>query len=179
LRFERRPRGEGGARHFADAASFAAVLPEHDDYLRGIVWAVVRDRHAIDDIMQSAYEKAYRSIATFDGRSSLRTWLHSICYRTAIDHLRYETRRRHGSLSSVGSEPRSDTHTETSDEVVSAMEAADVLARLEPEQRALLYLTAGLGYSYDEVAEIVGMPRGTVASQVSRAKDRLRKGTAS
>ena len=139
----------GDQHRFPDAASFASVLPQHDDYLRGIVWAVVRDPDVLDDVMQSAYEKAYRSIATFDGRSSLRTWLHSICYRTAIDHLRYESRRKHGSLESVAAEPLSLAHAEKSDEVVNGMEAADVLSRLDPEQRALLYLTAGLGYSYN------------------------------
>ena len=161
---------------FADAESFAEILPEHDDYLRGVVWAVVRDPDVIDDIMQATYEKAYRSVGGFDGRSSLRTWLHTICYRTAIDHIRHELRQHRVSLDVAATEAIDPRQRSMSDDVDKRLVAIDVLARLDPEHRALLYFTAGLGYSYDEVAEIVGMSRGTVASKVSRAKDRLRKG---
>ncbi|MEM7338538.1 MAG: RNA polymerase sigma factor [Actinomycetota bacterium] len=166
----------GGRIRAGDARSFAAMLPEHDDYLRGLAWAVVRDPNAIDDIMQTTYEQAYRARDSFDGRSSLRSWLHTICYRTAIDHIRYESRRRTVGLDHDAAERLPASQPSITAEIVIDAEAVDVLSRVDPEQRALLYFTAGLGYSYDEVAEIVGMQRGTVASKVSRAKERLRKG---
>ncbi|MEM7275500.1 MAG: RNA polymerase sigma factor [Actinomycetota bacterium] len=165
------------------AAGFVASLFDHDDYLRGLVWAVVRDSNVVDDIMQLSYERAYRSIDRFDGRSSLRSWLHTICYRTAIDHIRHESRRPKVSLEVVGVDPpvAGDGAAvadggRLDDGVLDGMEAVDLLGRLDPEQRGLLYFTAALGYSYDEVAEISGLSRGTVASKVSRAKDRLRTG---
>ncbi|MEM8924960.1 MAG: RNA polymerase sigma factor [Actinomycetota bacterium] len=164
---------------FTDAASFVAALREHDDYLRGLVQAVVRDRDAVDDVMQAAYERAYRALDGFDGRSALRTWLHTICYRTAVDHIRYESSRPADSLDAAVSPPPSATRASISGEIMVDLEAIDLLARLDPEQRMLLYLTAGLGHSYDDVAELVGMQRGTVASKVSRAKERLRKGVTS
>ncbi len=159
--------------------SFMAALPEHDDYLRGLVWSVVRDPNVIDDVMQTAYERAYRALGRFDGRSSFRTWLHTICYRTAVDHIRYQASRRSVSLDGLSDGSAASVTESITDEIVLGLEAGDLLARLDPEQRALLYYTAALGYSYDEVAEITGLSRGTVASRVSRAKARVRNGRSS
>lgn len=151
-----------------DACSFGQLLRIHNDDLRGVVWSVLRDQHDVDDAMQAAYEKAFRAIGDFSGRSTLKTWLHSICYRTAVDIMRYESRRVHervGDMAACGSVDVAETR----------IEAAAVLDSLIPEQRAVLYLTAALGYTFDEVSEITGINRGTVASRVSRAKQRLRK----
>ncbi len=137
-----------------------------------MVWAVLRDGHATDDVMQAAYEKAFRSIAGFGGDSSLKTWLHSICYGCAIDHIRYEGRRRHTPLDLLA-----DTAgpSSTSDDALAHMTLADALDRLDPETRALLMMTTALGFSFDETAEVTGLARGTVASRVGRARDLLRK----
>ena len=161
---------------FTDAATFVAAVQEHDDYLRGVVRAVIRNPDVVDDVMQAAYERAYRAIDRFDGRSALRTWLHTICYRTAIDHIRYSSSRPAVSLDAVANPQSVAAQASISGEVIVDLEAADLLARLDPEQRMLLYLTAVVGYSYDDVAEQLGMRRGTVASKVSRAKEILRKG---
>lgn len=159
-----------------DVDRFVAALREHDGYLRGLVWAVVRDSDVIDDVMQAAYEQAYRSLGTFDGRSSMRTWLHTISYRRAVDHVRYESRRRTVPLDDNAAAGLRSTAAAIADHRLAAMEVVSLLDRLDSNERALLYLTAGLGYGYDEVAAIVDLPRGTVASRVSRAKDKLRKG---
>lgn len=57
------------------------------------------------------------------------------------------------------------------------MELGDVVAEFDPEQRALLMLTAGCGYSSDETADIVGMRRGMVASKANRARNKSREVT--
>ena len=155
-----------------DPVAFGAVLRQHDAALRGVVWSVVRKAASLDDVMQDAYERAFAAIDTFEGRSTLKTWLHSICYRTAIDHVRYEGRRRHEVLHLVADTAASDS---TSGSALDAIALAEALERLDSEQRALIMLTAGLGYSYDETAEIVGLARGTVASRVSRARSQLRE----
>ena len=155
-----------------DAAAFGRVLRAHDADLRGVVWSVLRDRHATDDVLQVAYEKAFRALGGFAGDSTMKTWLHSICVRAALDHLRYERRRRHQPLETLAADASS---ASTSDEALANLQLDEMLERLDPETRALLMLTVGLGYSYDETAEIVGMERGTVASRVARARERLRK----
>lgn len=156
-----------------DAQSFGAFIREHDHQLRGVAWAVVRNAHATDDVMQAAYEKAFKALPDFDGRSAMTTWLHSIVYRTALDHVRYEGRRRHDDVDSLRNQsgPRSDAATVGLDR----MELAAVLDQLAPQERAAVMLVAGQGYSYDEAAEILGEARGTVAARVSRARGKLER----
>jgi RNA polymerase sigma-70 factor (ECF subfamily) len=154
------------------AAAFGRLIRHYDHDLRGVVWAVVRNADETDDVMQVAYEKAFRSIGSFGGRSSLKTWLHSICYRAALDHVRYEGRRRHrdvdGMVDLAG--------TRLTDDVAIAHNELDAaMAALDQDRRAVLMLTAVLGYTFDEVAEITGTPRGTVASRAGRAREQLRK----
>lgn len=155
-----------------DASAFGALIRRHDADLRGVVWSVVRSADATDDVMQAAYEKAFRSIARFDRRSTMRTWLHSICYRAAVDYVRYESRRRHQGLDAVQAIPAAE-----SPDVVATdrQELAALMEELEPDLRAMLMLTAGLGYSFDETAAIIGRPRGTVASKVGRLRTRIER----
>lgn len=153
-----------------DPKAFGALIRQYDDRLRGVAWAVVRDPHRTDDVMQSAYEKAFRSIRRFDGRSSISTWLHSIVYRTAIDSTRYEGRRRHDDIDEM---PAVASPVDAERQALSRVEVESVMDRLSPEDRAALMLIAGHGLSYDEAAAILGEARGTVASRVSRARQRL------
>ena len=155
-----------------DAQAFGALLRLHDHDLRGVVWAVVRDGHAVDDVMQTAYEKAFRAIGSFAGDSSLKTWLHSICYRCAIDHVRHEGRRAHVALDVLADRPGD---ASTTDDALARLSLADALNRLDPETRALVMMTTALGLSFDETAEVTGLARGTVASRVGRARELLRR----
>lgn len=156
-----------------DARSFGEFIRSHDKRLRGVAWAVVRDQHQTDDVMQAAYEKAFRALPNFDGRSTMSTWLHSIVYRTALDHVRYEGRRRHqdvDQLHNVGSGGDS-----AAGAGIGRIELEAVMEQLGPADRTALMLVAGWGYSYDDAAEIMGEARGTVASRVSRARRRLER----
>jgi RNA polymerase sigma-70 factor (ECF subfamily) len=154
-----------------DARSFGRFIRDHDQQLRGVAWAVVRDQHQTDDIMQTAYEKAFRALPDFDGRSSLSTWLHSIVYRTALDHVRYEGRRRHDDVDNMIH--LDDRRTDAAASGIGRVELEAAMDKLAPEERTALMLVAGWGYSYDDAAAIMGEARGTVASRVSRARKRL------
>ena len=153
-----------------DPEAFGLLARRYDRDLRGTVWSVVQSTQEAEDVMQTAYERAFRSIGAFNRESSLKTWLHSICYRTAIDHLRYESRRRHPPIDKLASQADVLATDETA---FDRMEVTQALARLDPDQRAVLMLTAGLGYSFDEAAAITGLRRGTVASKAARARRKL------
>lgn len=157
------------ARH-GDMHAFGQLIRAWDSDLRGVAWAVSRDPVHTDDIMQTTYEKAVRSLHDFRGAASLKTWLHSICYRAAIDHVRFEGRRQHQHEDALRAQA---SPSSTSDAALAKTELAESLASLDPETRAALMLTTGLGYSFDEAAEILDLPRGTVASKVRRAKQAL------
>ncbi len=159
-----------------DAAAFGELVRRHDRDLRAVVWAVVRTGPDTDDVMQVAYEKAFRSIGRFQRRSSLKSWLHTICYRCAIDHVRSARFRDHDRwpAGDDGPSPVADRSSAGADDVATdRVDLARAFDQLKLEQRVALMLTAGLGYSFDEVAAITGTRRGTVASRASRARRRL------
>lgn len=158
-----------------DPYAFGELITLWDEDLRGVVWSVVRSAVDTDDVMQAAYEKAFRSIESFRQEASMKTWLHAVCYRTALDHVRYEGRRQHGSTESLHN--RAGEHSASNDAIAKA-DLSALLEQLDPEVRALLMLTVGLGFTFDETAEITGLARGTVASKVGRAKKTLRTLTA-
>lgn len=156
-----------------DPAAFGELLRLYDHDLRGTVWSVVRNRAAVDDVMQISYEKAFRSVGQFKGDSSLKTWIHTICYRAAIDHLRYERHRQH--LDESAMVHLSSSSESTSAAALARVEISAALDRLDHDERTILMLTSVQGLTYDEVASIMGIPRGTVASKASRAREMLRK----
>ena len=155
-----------------ESKAFGRLIELWDRELRSVVWSIVRSASGTDDVMQSAYEKAFRSIGSFRGDAALKTWLHRICYRAALDHVRYERRRHHTSVTVLHDRASGESTSETA---LAHAELASVLAQLEPDTRALLMLTAGLGCTFDETASITGLARGTVASRVGRAKKVLRE----
>lgn len=152
-----------------DATAFGQLIRTWDQDLRGVVWTVVRSAHATDDIMQRSYEKAFRNIGRFDRTASLKTWLHTICLRAAIDHAR--AGGGHEEVDGLASPPFS-SHAANS--VPDSTELDDVYDSLERVDQLLLMLTAGLGYGFDETATMVGIARSTVASKASRAREQLR-----
>ncbi len=159
----------------ADAASFGRQIRAWDAELRGVAWSVVRSQQATDDVMQDAYERAFRALHTFEGGSSMKTWIFSIVYRTAIDYLRRETRRQHESIDLLAGSADDVRTSSFAPDPLAAIELESLLDSCTPEQRSILMLTAGYGFSYDETAEILDMSRGTVASKVSRLRTRLQR----
>lgn len=155
-----------------DMHAFGQLIRAWDQDLRGVAWAVSRSAGHTDDIMQTTYEKAVRSLADFRGTASLKTWLHSICYRAAIDHVRFEQRRQHEQDIVLSTKP---SRQSTSEVALAKTALAEILQSLDHETRAALMLTTGLGYSFDEAADILALPRGTVASKVRRAKQTLQQ----
>lgn len=157
-----------------DVQGFTALVRRHDDDLRALVWSIVRDRWLMDDVLQAAYEKAFRGLGSFRGGSSLRTWLHRICYTTAIDALRHEGRRRHEVLDDPGGSAGFATVLDVAESAAGRVDLSRAWAALPPDQRAALTLVAVHGMTYDEAAQVCGTRAGTVASRVSRGRARLR-----
>jgi RNA polymerase sigma-70 factor (ECF subfamily) len=126
------------------------------------------DRGAADDLTQETFARALRALPRFRGDASARTWLLTIARHTCADHVRSAQRRRR----------LHDHVAQHHPEVVAAdgSGAVDALALLDglgPEQRSAMVLTQVLGLSYDEAAEVAGVPIGTIRSRVSRARQHL------
>ena len=130
-------------------------------------YLVVADASAAEDIAQESFLAAIRALDRFDRRRPFGPWLHRITVNRAIDHARARALRRESALSPA-SEPAAPDPDAISDQVLAA------LAALPPEHRAVVVLRYLLEYTPGEIAEMLGLPRGTVNSRLRRGLDRLR-----
>ena len=157
------------AARLGDQSAFTTLLRRHDDQMRALAWSVLRDRTAMDDVLQDAYLKAYRNLDRFRGDSTFSTWLHRIVYRACLDHIR---RRRDVVGLADDVDPPSPARAQGDVDERLALQQA--LATLDPETAAALVLVDRDGHSYDEAGHILGIPAGTVASRLHRGRRTLR-----
>jgi RNA polymerase sigma-70 factor, ECF subfamily len=115
--------------------------------------------------VQETYLRALPALASFRGEVPVQAWLLSIARRVCADDVR--RRRRARRLSARLDQMARDTATSQPDSV------DDLLDSLEPERRDAFVLTQVLGLSYEEAAEVMGCPIGTVRSRVARARAEL------
>jgi RNA polymerase sigma-70 factor (ECF subfamily) len=131
-------------------------------------YLVVHDAAAAEDIAQEAFLAAVRSLDRFDRRRPFGAWLHRIVVNRAIDWSRARALRREAGdamLHAVpAASPPDDAH---------ARSLAAALAELSPEHRAVIVLRHLLEYTPGEIAELTGLPRGTVNSRLRRGLDHL------
>jgi RNA polymerase sigma-70 factor (ECF subfamily) len=146
-----------------------ALRPMLPRLRRFALW-LARDPHAADDLVQSTIERALSKWASRREDESLRAWLFAILYRLFLDGKRRASRyaRLLGSLH--GEEPT----WPSAERVAIANSTLAAFAGLPVEQRSLLLWITVEGMSYQEVANILEIPIGTVMSRLSRARRALR-----
>jgi len=123
------------------------------------------------DLMQETYLKGFAQIARFDGRSSVGTWLYKIAVNEALQFFRRAKSLR-VKLGDVAQEHRNGAYTSDATEI--RLDVRSALAMMDPSDRAILLLRHQEGQDYRTIAEVMGCAEGTVASRLSRSRERLR-----
>jgi RNA polymerase sigma-70 factor (ECF subfamily) len=146
----------------------------------GRIWAVCRRITGNDadaaDATQEAMLLLVRRLGTFDGRSRFTTWAHRVTTNACLDELRRRGRRPSPGLpdDDLG-DPRAvvsnDVAVDT--EVAGRLAIDAALAQLPEEFRVPVVLRDVAGHDYGEIAEILGIPAGTVRSRIARGRGRL------
>ncbi len=164
-----------------DADAFADIYTAYRERVYRLAYHFVHNQQDALDLCQEAFVRAFESLPSFKGRSRLSTWLMRIASNTCIDHLRQAKVRRAGGLDEhtvTGDArvpgrrtPADPTRGPESQEAQAAIEAA--IERLSPEHRAVFVLHAVEGLTYQEIADVVGCPVGTVMSRLHYARKRL------
>ena len=155
-----------------DQEAFAAVIRHYDRGLRSLAYRLLGDRDRMDDALQETYLKAFRALPRFRGDSKLGTWLYRITYNVCLDELARASRAAHVSLDEV---PEPVEWGPPADEALSDRDAlAAALDALSPEDRAAVLLVDADGFDYRAAGEVLGVPAGTVASRLNRARAALR-----
>ena len=148
-----------------DEAAFELLVRRHSPRLWRVAHALTEDDETAEEIVQDTFLKAHRSSSGFRGDSSVVTWLHTICHRTALDRRRRP--RRH--LVPLDGAKTLATRRPIDDRIV----IEEALRSLADDERAAFVLVAILGYPSEEAAGMVGVPASTVRSRVGRARRRL------
>ena len=150
----------------------ASLLEPQIPTLRRYAWALLRDHEAADDLVQDTLERAISRWSQRRREGDLRAWLFTIQRNLFLNGVRQ--RRTRGTQ--VGEEALNDLEAPgASPESRSGLH--DILAGLDAlseEQRSLLLLVGVEDLSYEEAAQALGIPLGTVMSRLSRARARLR-----
>jgi RNA polymerase sigma-70 factor (ECF subfamily) len=138
-----------------------------------------------EDVVQQALLGAYRRITSFEGRSTLKTWLISIVMNQASKALRSRRVRRALSLDAASEEGGPTAATGALADAVSTQPATaaidtridlvSMLAALSPDHRDVIVLRELQRMTYDEIAAALKIPRGTVESRIFRARRELRE----
>ncbi|MEA2717025.1 MAG: polymerase sigma-70 factor, subfamily [Actinomycetota bacterium] len=153
-----------------DHRAFAQIVDQYDHRLRGLAFRLLGDRDRMDDVLQEAYVKAFRSLPRFKGDSALGTWLYRIVFNACADDLR----SRKATVPLDDRLDVADSRPGPADVVVGRGELAAALDSLTPDQRAAVLLVDAYGLDYAEAAAVLGVATGTIGSRLNRARATLR-----
>lgn len=166
-----------------DKHAYELLVAKYQRRLARLISRFVRDAAEVEDVTQDAFIKAYRALPTFRGESAFYTWLYRIGINTAKNYLLSAKRRaptstsfdadesegfeEAGLLQEMGT-PENELMSKQVVEVVNAS-----LQQLPDDLRTALTLREIEGLSYEEIADVMGCPIGTVRSRIFRAREAI------
>ena len=164
-----------------DLRAFDLLVLKYQGRISALVSRYLSDSGDVEDVTQEAFIKAYRALERFRGDSAFYTWLYRIAANAAKNHLVAKGRRPRSDASiedaeafdefGLNSDSGSPEAIAMGDELVGVVDAA--MHALPEELRAALTLRELDGLSYDDIAEVLGCPVGTVRSRIFRAREAI------
>lgn len=169
-----------------DPEAFARLVSLHERMVYNLAARLLGDAEEARDLSQEVFLLVYRTLARFQGKSSLRTWIYRIVVNQCRNRQRWWRRRkRERSCPLEDVTPADEVRMAAAaqsptpfDELARRERARRVqgaLARLSFDHRAILLLREVEGLTCDEIAATLGVPSGTVKSRLARARDGLRR----
>ena len=128
-----------------------------------------------EDVVQQTLTGAYRGLAAFRGQSSAKTWLTGIAIRQAAKWLQSRLKNKSVPLDALDDGAAEPSTRSGAAAVDARADVATVLAKLPPDYRQVIILRELQGLTYEEIAQALRVPRGTVESRLHRAREELRR----
>ncbi len=167
--------------------AFRILLRRYERPVFSLIYRMVRDRGIAEDIAQETFIRTFKALRSYNPSYKFSSWIFKIAHNLTIDHLRrkrLDTVSMHGSPDAVTPEEqartsivlestaeRPDAYVENR-ELGAQIEAA--IGQLRPEYRAVILLRHVEGYPYQEIADILELPLGTVKTYIHRARLELK-----
>lgn len=164
--------------------AFDLLVLKYQAKILALVSRYVHDSHEVQDVTQEAFIKAYRALPRFRGDSAFYTWLYRIAINTAKNHLVSRSRRPPGSDVDIqdaeyyegGSALRDQENPENQLFTAELKQVInDAIKELPDDLRAAVTLREFDGLSYEDIADIMDCPVGTVRSRIFRAREAIDK----
>ena len=143
-----------------DNEAAAILFERHWGYVWRVAYRLLGQRADADDCAQEAFAAAFEKLGSFQQRSSFRTWVTRIAINRALNVMRADKARSASWLEAWPAEGDID---------LTGSQLLEALGRLPADRRSALVMRYWLGYSVDEIAEVLGIPSGTVNSRLARA----------
>jgi RNA polymerase sigma-70 factor (ECF subfamily) len=167
--------------------AFRELLRRYERPVFSLVYRMVRDRNLAEDLAQETFIRAFNAIESYKPKYKFSSWIFKIANNHTIDYLRkrkLETVSIDGSPHARTSEEEAQTRlvvesqTEAPDKFVEARELGgqieEAIGALRPEYRTAVLLRHVEGYTYEEIADIMDLPLGTVKTYLHRARGELK-----
>ncbi len=168
-------------------AAFRELLCRYERPVFSLIFRMVRDRALAEDLAQETFIRAFRAISSYNPRYKFSSWIFKIANNHTIDHLRkrrLDTVSIDGSPHAVTGEEEAQTRLvvestgEAPDRYVEQRELGSqieqAIGELRPAYRTVVLLRHIEGYSYEEIADIMDLPLGTVKTYLHRARAELK-----
>ena len=164
-----------------DYRAFDLLVLKYQSRIVSIAFKFVKEIQLAEDISQESFIKAYRSIDSFREESAFYTWLYRITANTAKNYLVSKGRRKESSISDLSISENEDFFelptNDSPEQILMAQSLKDTiydaLSGLPEDTRTALSLREFEGLNYEEIAEIMNCPVGTVRSRIFRGREAL------
>ncbi|GAA3922147.1 RNA polymerase sigma factor RpoE [Luteimonas lutimaris] len=165
-----------------DSAAFDLLVRKYQHRIAALIGRYISDWSECQDVAQDTFIRAYRAIGNFRGDAQFYTWLHRIAVNTAKNHLVAQKRRPPTDDIDVGDAEQFDSgirlrDTDTPDRELARQQMEQVVMRavnaLPEELRTAITLREVEGLSYEEIAQRMDCPIGTVRSRIFRAREAI------
>ncbi|WP_043526660.1 RNA polymerase sigma factor RpoE [Litchfieldella xinjiangensis] len=167
-----------------DTRAFDLLVKKYQHKIIGLIGRYIHDHAEVQDVAQEAFIKAYRALGKFRSESAFYTWMYRIAINTAKNHLVSRGRRPPGSDLDISdaeiidhSGRLSDIESPESSIARDQLEAAvfEAIANLPEDLRTAITLRELDGLSYEDIAQVMQCPVGTVRSRIFRAREAVDK----
>src|ERR1043165_3465789 len=162
--------------------SFEELVRRYQRPIAAYVYRMVGDYEAALDLTQEVFIKVYNSLSRYRSEFKFSTWIYKIAHNSAVDHLRRYGTREQSLTGGVEGEPRElplESRRLSPEQEYAGKERREeieyVVRQLPSAYRELILLRHSHDISYDEIAEVTGLPLGTVKNRLFRAREVMRQ----
>ncbi len=169
-------------------AAYRERIGRYQRPVLSLIYRIVRDREKAEDLAQETFIKVLNAIDRYNPSFKFSSWIFKIAHNTALDHLR----KREPQMLSLEGSPHALTPDEAESSALTAVSSDEnpeeyashrelgveldaAIARLRPEYRTAIILWHHEARPYEEIAEVMGLPLGTVKTYIHRARNELRQ----